>query len=100
YSNYYGSYWPAPLTNGSLIQAQGGRVPSQLFHDMTFGYSFDDGGRSFLPKLTDGLSVSGGIRNVLNTTPEVDIGNQTFSYMSGFGDARLRSYHITMTKQF
>lgn len=101
---HYGSY---PVANRALVssatvlaaQGNNGRVPRQLLHDFSFrwrsgSYSDENAWRRILSN----TEISGGIRNVFNKEPEVDINSP--GLYSTAGDARLRTYYVQMTYRF
>ncbi len=91
---------------GTTVAAQGGdTIPSQAYHDLYAGYTFRRGGgnRADRPaglgaRLLDGLSVEGGVKNVFNKVPPYDAFYAY--YTSPYGDKRLRSYWVSVRKQF
>lgn len=99
---YYGSY-PQYQAGGitSYVLAQGDdRVDDQIYHNLVGSYRFPeaDGGWSLL----SGFAVQAGIKNLFDATPPLDVYYGTFRgyYASPFGDPRLRSYWVSLSKDF
>jgi len=103
---HYSAYWVAdPELAGSaqMLAAQGnrGRVPRQLLHDITGRWRFPHAAsesnlfRSFLSD----LEVTGGVRNVFNTRPEVDLSND-YHFYSYLVDPRLRTFYVQLKYEF
>lgn len=90
---------------GSTVAAQGGEdLPSQIYHDIFLSYAFgkleagEGAWRRAGMRLFSGMSVQLGIKNVFNTWPPFDAG---FSfYTSPYGDPRLRTYSVSLRKEF
>jgi iron complex outermembrane receptor protein len=101
---YFDSYLVYKIVDGGrsidmAIEQQGSRtIPSQHYHDLSFRYNIGSGALSKLSAL-DGVSISGGIQNVLNTSPPIETGFLDVGY-SRFGDPRLRRYSLEVTKSF
>lgn len=86
-ARYMSSYFL--LTDHSVVAAQGSAtVNSQIYHDMNITYRFPQ-------KIT----VRAGINNVFNKMPPVDASQQPLFY-SPFGDPRLRTFYLGVTKGF
>lgn len=89
--------------NDVYVAAQGSdMIGSQVYHDLFVGYAFDvdstrDGLRS---AFLSGLRVRLGVKNVFNTVPPFDAFYVLNFYQSPYGDSRLRSYLISVSKQF
>ena len=83
-------------TNAVLLplQGNGGRVPSQVYHDASATYAFDSGAGWF-----ENTEVRLGIENVFNKRPPVDT-NLTNTLYSPFGDPRLASYSLSLRHRF
>lgn len=100
-TSYYHHYVVNP-TGGAAFVSQGSPdVRSQSYHDAFAAYRFESSGvspRGFA-RLTSGLDITLGVRNVFNTEPPLDVFNQS-SFYSTFGDARLASYYLTIRKSF
>lgn len=105
--NYFDGYQVnANLTafdaNAIANQGDGGRVPSQMYHDVFASYDFGLSTPGVLPSWSSGIQVQLGVRNLFNTRPPVDMAAQNFgqSYYSQFGSPRLASYYLTVTTKF
>lgn len=101
--NFYDSYLPldpSAAANIARLAAHGDdwTVPAQWFHDLNASYDFDRRGGA-KSRWLDGLALSLGIRNVLGTQPQFDVGNG-HSYASLFGDPRLRTGYVSLKKRF
>lgn len=104
---HYSSYLVAnPELDSSAVlidaQGNGGRVPRQLYHDLSARWrspgiaGTNDGVlKSFLAN----VEVSGGIRNVLDKRPPVDVSSDYFFY-SYLGDVRMRTYYLQLKYAF
>jgi len=94
---------PGLISSTVLVAAQGGggRVPRQMLHDIWAVWkpgvssSRKEGMREFLA----GAEFSGGIRNVFNTKPEVDMSNVSYIH-SYLVDPRLRTYYLQIKYVF
>jgi iron complex outermembrane receptor protein len=84
------------------VSAQGSRsIPSQSYHNVSVGYEVPgEGGSAWAGNALSGVSVQLGIRNVFNKVPPFDAYYNSSYYHSPFGDARLRSYYLTLAKKF
>ena len=88
-----------PSTAANWIDTQGSRtIPSQTYHDVSFKYWLGDGVFSRFAAF-QGVVFSGGIQNVLNTSPPIDTTDGDVGY-STFGDPLLRRYTLQLTKSF
>ncbi len=88
--------------SGSAIAAQGGdTIPSQMYHDLFLAYHFGEGapGVGFVQGLLDGVTVQMNVRNVFNKVPPFDVQYDGL-YLSPFGDVRLRSFALSVSKDF
>lgn len=106
--NYFDSYqvnaneetWQAAhIAN----QGNGGRVPSQIYHDAFVNYDFALSSSNSVPSWLSGTQVQLGIRNLFNKRPPVDMGEAAsigYAYYSPFGSPRLASYYLTVTTRF
>lgn len=102
YYQQYGAYT-------TYIQAQGSdTVPSQAYHDAFLSYSFDrdrDVTGSQVTRLLKvenlltGVSVQVTVKNVFDKVPPLDVVNSPY-YYSNYGDPRLRSYVVSIKKEF
>jgi outer membrane receptor protein involved in Fe transport len=105
-AQFYDSYLAADPNDPSRIwqmvsQGNGGRVPSQVFHDVSASYSFDSAGwRGVAGSVAEGLEILGGVKNVFNTKPAFYVDyNQGLIY-SPYGDPRLAVYYLSLRKAF
>lgn len=80
-------------------QGHHGRVPSQTYHDVFIDYDFGLSGRTALPNWLTTVEAKFGIRNLLDKAPPFDAANSLGLY-SRFGDPRLSSYYLIVTKRF
>ncbi len=85
--------------------AQGGEfIGSQIYHDVTLGYSFGrvDATRwSFVNRALSGISIQAGVKNVFNARPAFDAGAfAQIGFISGFADIRLRDGWVSVKKAF
>lgn len=77
------------MEDKSVVQTQGSaKVSSQIYHDMNITYRFPF-------KMT----LRAGINNVFNKMPPVDASQFPLFY-SPFGDPRLRSFYLGVSKSF
>jgi outer membrane receptor protein involved in Fe transport len=100
-ARYLGSYLvadPAQASSAPLIlsQGNGGRVPSQMYHDVLLAWSSP---ATLGDSIFSGLEIKLGIANVFNKVPPFDASNDTYFY-SFYGDPRLRSYSVSIRKSF
>jgi len=103
-TRYFDSYFvadPAVASSATIILNQGSaRVPSQIYHDLSAGYRFDErAAGSGLGTILSGTDVQLGIRNVFDREPPFDA-NNIFYYYSTFGDPRLSSYYLSVRRSF
>jgi len=93
---------PGAASNATTLlnQGNGGRVASQIYHDLSAGYGFPTRSSSLAGDLLSGIEVQAGIKNVFNKRPPFDAGNFQFYYYSYFGDPRLAAYYLTLKKVF
>lgn len=83
-----------------LAQGNGGRIESQVYHDIFVSYTFGAQDKSARwRQLLTGTQLRLGVRNLFNTEPPVDVSNTT-NYYSGFGDPRLANYTLSLTHRF
>jgi iron complex outermembrane receptor protein len=78
-------------------------VPSQNYHDVVVSYSFADqpaGNREWFGSLLSGVNVKAGVKNVFDTSPPFDAYYDSNLFLSPYGDLRLRSYWLSLTKSF
>lgn len=94
--------------NATYSDANGSdRIPSQIYHDATVGYSFgavdrtkeQDSWRG-VRRLLAGTTVQLGVRNVFDKVPPLDSYYANNYYLSPYGDMRLRSYWISLKRTF
>jgi outer membrane receptor protein involved in Fe transport len=102
---HYSSYLvadPALASSAPILatQGNGGRVPRQFFHDLSVRWRpmSSPAGAGWKSAL-DKVELTGGIRNVFNKEPEVDLSNP-FNFYSYLGDARLRTYYVQAKYMF
>jgi len=90
-----------PLTLASYIAAQGngGRVASQIYHDVLLKYQIGTNAGGWGGNSLSGIEVQLNLRNVFNHEPPFDAMN-TAGFYSVFGDPRLASYSLTLKKKF
>lgn len=106
-ARYYDSYAVyagspgTPLALATILaQGNGGRVPSQTYHDVYAGYSFGlTPSADFGSKLLSRTEVKVGVRNIFNTEPPYDV-SAGGRYYSSFVDPRVSSYYISVKKSF
>ncbi|MBL8267708.1 hypothetical protein, partial [Steroidobacter sp.] len=77
----------------------GGKVKSQIYHDVFGKVRFESDTGSMLGRVLDGLEVQAGIRNVFNKSPPYDTVNG-YQFYSWLGDPRLATYYITLKQSF
>jgi len=110
-SVYFGSY-PPPGTPGSPIyiqdggpssfysniqEIQGGRIPAQVYHNISGVYTFDKS----LTKGIANLSVNFGITNLFDTLPAYDANNFFhYAFSSPYGNVMLRQYTVGFRAAF
>jgi outer membrane receptor protein involved in Fe transport len=118
-AQYFGSYkmygaagGPYSVLNSNgqpymyFITAQGSdTIPSQTYHNLFVSYTFDlpsSNGyvKSLGANLLSGLTLQFGMRNVFDKVPPLDVYYSSSFYISPYGDARLRSYWLSLRKQF
>ena len=88
---------------GGYVQAQGrSTIPAQDFHDIVVGYAFPKAAteRGSFANITEGMSLTVGIRNVFNAAPEFDTSPWGLGFLSPFANIRMREYWINLTKKF
>ena len=100
YFDSYLTYKIGDTTSADFyIAMQGSRkIERQTYHDVSFMYRLEDGwlaGREAF----EGVVISGGIQNALNTSPPL-ITSFTDTGYSSYGDPRLRRYTLQLTKTF
>lgn len=107
FSRYYDSYLAADSYSAAntailLNQGNGGRVPSQVYHDVSVSYRTGPSAGSTLSSWIGDTEVQVGIKNVFNTVPPLDTRNSTSlsTYYSYFGSPRLASYYIELKRSF
>jgi outer membrane receptor protein involved in Fe transport len=103
-SRYIDSYYVANPTAASsavtfLSQGNGGKVKSQIYHDVFGKISLSSDAGGALGRVFDGLEVQAGVRNIFNKRPPYDVGNG-FHYYSFLADPRLATYYITLKQSF
>lgn len=76
------------------VTAQGSdTIPSQTYHDLFVGYRFEDGS-----PILRGLTLQGGINNVFDKDPPIDVFHHYNAYSSPYGDVRGRSFWLSLRK--
>ncbi|MEJ1962749.1 MAG: TonB-dependent receptor [Gammaproteobacteria bacterium] len=101
---FFDSYLVYKIVDGGdsidhAVHAQGARkIPTQTYHDLSFRYRLGQGVLSGVG-LFSGTVISGGVQNVLNTSPPLDVNFIDVGY-SSYGDPRLRRYSLQLTKSF
>jgi len=93
-TRYFDSYLGSTVPTTVLSQGDGGRIPSQTYHDAFFGYRFTNG---VAIKLLQNTEWQLSIANIFNTYPPVDLNNILLPY-SPFGDPKLRSFMFSIKK--
>jgi outer membrane receptor protein involved in Fe transport len=95
-SQYYHHYAITVNSTNPTVQMQGngGRIPSQTYHDAFATYSFDSAAGWL-----ENTDVRLGIQNVFNKRPPVDV-SLTNTLYSPFGDPRLASYSLSLRHRF
>ena len=112
WSTVYISSYPPPGTPGSptyiqdggpssyytnIQELQGGRIPSQTFHNISGVYSVD---KSHLKGISS-LSVNFGITNLFDTWPAYDAKyNFHYAFSSPYGNVMLRQYTVGFRAAF
>lgn len=86
-TRYFGSYY---LNLDRTVNTNQGsaKVAAQIYHDISFSYN--------LPR---GITVRGGVNNVFNTRPPLDTSQSSILY-SKFGDPRLATWYLNLSKSF
>lgn len=103
-TRYIDAYYVADPTAASsvvnfLSQGNGGKVKSQIYHDVFGKVSFASSHGGVLGRMLDGLEVQAGVRNVFNKSPPYDVVNG-YQYYSFLADPRLATYYITLKQSF
>jgi outer membrane receptor protein involved in Fe transport len=82
-------------------QGNGGRVPSQVFHDVMASYDFSAGGHGGVRgAILEGLQIRGGVKNVFNTRPAFYVDFNQGLFYNPYGDPRLAVYYVSIRKAF
>lgn len=100
---YFGSYAQYDVGGSTLyLLSQGSpKIPSQQYHNLFGSYSFPAGPRGgWAANALADVTIQAGIRNVFNKVPPFDAYYTTNYFYSPFGDARLRSFYLTLAKKF
>lgn len=105
HATYFHSYLvadPTVAANAPAISAQGngGRVGSQLYHDVFAEFKFPAARTSGWGRVLDGLEVRVGVNNVFNSEPPFDAPTIFSDFYSDLGDARLANYFVTIKRRF
>ncbi len=101
---YYGSYLitsPGASNNPDRLRRNGGSpdIPAQHYHDLFGRYRFGDRSGSGWSGLLSNAELWISVKNVLDTELPIAFDNGFFRF-SPYGDPRLRSYAITLSKSF
>lgn len=88
----YGSADPDYLISYTTLVQGGNDIPSQMYVDISSRYEFSGN--------LEGLGVSVGVRNLFNESPPVIAGYEASGGYSTYGDPRLRTYSISLSKRF
>lgn len=100
-TSYYNSYRLATWAAAESVAAQGGggRVSSQIYHDVFVSYDFGLPG-SAVPALLEQTQLQFGVRNVFNEAPPLDMDSRWNGLFSPFGDPRMATYYLSIKKAF
>ncbi|MEJ1972747.1 MAG: hypothetical protein WDM96_09885 [Lacunisphaera sp.] len=95
----------ASAQNNFILPQGGDSIPSQTYHDAFVGYTFRRGegavGGRVARTIFDGLQVQAGVRNVFDKAPPLDLAATNNNYFtSRYGDLQLRTYWVSVRKQF
>ena len=90
----------ANFSTYALAQGNNATIPAQNFHDLVVGYKFASGSKRFADRITEGMSITVGMKNLFNSAPEYDVGPFGLGYLSPFGDIRMREYWINVRRTF
>ncbi|MBL9207880.1 MAG: TonB-dependent receptor [Opitutaceae bacterium] len=97
----------ANFSTYAAAQGNNGTIPSQDTHDVVVSYRFGQthpetksGLTRVGARVTDGMTVTMGVRNVFNSEPEFDVGPFGLGYFSPFVDIRMREYWISVRRAF
>lgn len=89
----------------TLVAAQGSEtIPSQTYHDLFASYTFgktvrgDGKWQRVGASVLTGMTIQVGVKNVFGKLPPYDAGYSY--YTSPYGDLRLRSYSLSVRKEF
>lgn len=99
----YGSAYGLGGAYPYYVGTPNGWVPGQIYHDIFAGYRLGKVGKtgSWWQKALFNSSIQVGLKNLFNTYPPYDAyGSQGGTAYSPYGDARLRDYFVTVTKDF
>jgi len=101
-TRYYDSYLASTSAAVLVSQGNGGRVNSQVFHDVFARWKFPGitSGRHGWRGLLRGTEIQVGLKNVFNAAPAFDAGAVSAGYYSYLADPRLASYYISLKKIF
>ncbi len=86
-TRFFDSYFVS-LDRQVSVELGAAKIPSQIYHDISGSYSFDNG-----------LRLRATVNNVFNKRPPLDTSNTSFLY-SSFGDPRLANFQLTLSKSF
>jgi iron complex outermembrane recepter protein len=98
-SRYFESYLVSTNATNIANQGDNGRVPSQVYHDVSASYTFGAAAAGGVAGWLADTEVRLGIRNVFNKKPPVDV-NFTNTFYSSFADPRLATYYVSIRHGF
>jgi outer membrane receptor protein involved in Fe transport len=112
-ATYYGSYPqiapPFTRSTSTLLAQNSAGIPSQIYHNILLAYGIpshakqgDSNSRessSWTGSAFSGVNVQMGIKNVFNKTPPFDANFAPY-YYSPFGDPLLRTFWVSLSKDF
>ena len=92
---------PGSLFDSILLnQGNGGRVPSQIYHDFSASYRLGAGGGTGVTRFVRSAEIKLGINNVFDQRPPFDAFQSPARLYSPYGDARLANYYLSLTTAF
>lgn len=98
---------PVTSTQANVLAQGSDHVPSQIYHNIYASYTFGvrpgaDENRHLSREsgFFEGLTLQGGVKNVFNAAPPLDVTAGTYGYYSTFGDPRLMSYYLSVRQSF
>lgn len=96
-TRYLDSYLASTNATVRLSQGNGGRVASQVYHDVFASYRV--GQKQDRLELFGGTEFTVGVKNLFNASPPFDAGNPTL-LVSTLGDGRLAVYYVSVKRAF